>query len=158
MLAQSHHPKDLPQRVRTLEGVELRYRVQGAGPPLLIHNGLISSLFHWYFWVEHFQKTHAVVTWDYPGHGESPDPPSLQAIGIEPFAEQGHAVYEAAGLAGGAVVCGLSMGVQTALEHYARHPADVKALVLLCGTFGRPLNRFSRSPRLRSAVPKPRGA
>ncbi|HEU5054906.1 MAG TPA: alpha/beta hydrolase, partial [Kofleriaceae bacterium] len=43
-------------------------------------------------------------------------------------------------------------GVQVALEHYRRHPADVRALILICGTYGHPLDRVSGSPRLRRAV------
>jgi hypothetical protein len=37
----------------TPDGERLRYRVDGAGPPLLILNGLISSSSHWPFFVEH---------------------------------------------------------------------------------------------------------
>jgi pimeloyl-ACP methyl ester carboxylesterase len=44
------------------------------------------------------------------------------------------------------------MGVQAALEHTRSHPGEVRALVLLCGTYGHPLRRVSRSPWLRRAA------
>jgi pimeloyl-ACP methyl ester carboxylesterase len=49
-------------------------------------------------------------------------------------------------------VAGLSFGVQVALEHYRRHPADVRALVLICGTAGHPLDRVSPSAVVRRGV------
>jgi pimeloyl-ACP methyl ester carboxylesterase len=42
--------------------------------------------------------------------------------------------------------------VQVALEHYRRHPADVRALVLICGTYGHPLDRLSPAPLVRRAL------
>jgi pimeloyl-ACP methyl ester carboxylesterase len=133
------------------DGEELRYSVHGRGAPILIHNGLVSSVGHWRFFVPHFAERHAVVTWDYRGHGGGPAPGDLASCSVGRFASDGHEVLRAAGLAP-AVVAGLSFGVQVALEHYRRHPADVRALVLVCGTYGHPLDRVSRSPRLRRTI------
>ena len=133
------------------DGEPLRYAVRGRGAPILVHNGLVSSVGHWRFFVPHFAERHAVVTWDYRGHGGRPAPRDLASCSVGRFAADGHAVLRAAGLAP-AVVAGLSFGVQVALEHYRRHPDDVRALVLLCGTYGHPLDRVSSSPRVRRAV------
>jgi pimeloyl-ACP methyl ester carboxylesterase len=46
---------------------------------------------------------------------------------------------------------GLSFGVQVALEHYRRHPDQVRALVLICGTAGHPLDRVSPRSGVRRA-------
>ncbi len=133
------------------DGEALGYTVHGQGAPILVHNGLVSSLGHWRFFVPHFAERHAVVTWDYRGHGGRPAPRDLASCSVAGFASDGHAVLRAAGRAP-AVVAGLSFGVQVALEHYRRHPADVRALVLLCGTYGHPLDRVSTSPQLRRAA------
>ena len=133
------------------DGEALRYTVHGGGAPILVHNGLVSSVGHWRFFVPHFAARHAVVTWDYRGHGGGPAPGDLASCSVARFASDGHAVLRAADLAP-AVVVGLSFGVQVALEHYRRHPEDVRALVLICGTYGHPLDRVSSSPRVRRAV------
>jgi pimeloyl-ACP methyl ester carboxylesterase len=72
-------------------------------------------------------------------------------ISIARFADDGHAVLRAAG-AEGAIVCGLSMGVQVALEHARRNPSEPRGLVLICGTAGRPLGRISLAPSLTRQV------
>jgi len=133
------------------DGEPLRYDVKGSGPPILVHNGLVSSVGHWRFFVPHFAAEHAVVTWDYRGHGGAAAPRDVASCSVARFAEDGHAVLDAAGLAP-AVVTGLSFGVQVALEHYRRHPGDVRALVLICGTAGHPLDRVSSSAVVRRGL------
>jgi pimeloyl-ACP methyl ester carboxylesterase len=143
-----------PQRLALVDGVALAYRVDGApaAASMLIYNGLVSTPLHWRPFVAHYRDRYAIVTWDYPGHGASPAPAELASVGIAPFADAGHAVLAASGAPRPSIVCGLSMGVQSTLEHYRRHPGDVRALVLLCGTFGHPLRRLSPSPLLRRAA------
>lgn len=137
-------------------GTRLAWRVDGEGPTMLVYNGLVSSSVHWRFWIEYFRRRYAVLTWDYPGHGESPRPARLDEVGIAAFAEEGHRVLADAAVQAGigrpAIVCGLSMGVQAALEHVRSHPEDARALVLLCGTHGHPLDRLTRSALVREAV------
>ena len=133
------------------DGESLRFAVDGDGPPILVHNGLISSVGHWRYFVPHFAARHAVVTWDYRGHGGAPAPGDPTSCTVARFASDGHAVLRAAGLAP-AVVAGLSFGVQVALEHYRQHPDDVRALVLICGTYGHPLDRVSSSRLVRRTM------
>ncbi|HEU5060479.1 MAG TPA: alpha/beta fold hydrolase, partial [Kofleriaceae bacterium] len=83
----------------TDDGEALRYTVHGRGAPILIHNGLVSSVGHWRFFVPHFAERHAVVTWDYRGHGGGPAPRDLGSCSVARFASDGHAVLRAAGLA-----------------------------------------------------------
>jgi pimeloyl-ACP methyl ester carboxylesterase len=133
------------------DGEPLRYLVRGEGPPLLILNGLVSTHHHWPFFVDHFRQRCEVVFWDYRGHGGGAAPPDPGSVSTEGFADDAHAVIRGAEAAP-VVVCGLSFGVQVALEHYRRHPADVRALVLICGTWGHPLDRVSDAPALRRGL------
>jgi len=143
-----------PERAVASDGETIFYRVHGAhhgGPPMLLYPGLVSSMAHWPFFVEHFAKRMKVVSWDYRGHGGSPLPRDLDTIAIERFADDGATVLAAAG-GGPAVLVGLSFGVQVALEHVRRHPRDLNTLILLCGTDGHPLDRISKAGWLRSAA------
>ncbi len=118
---------------------------------MLIYNGLLSTDLHWREWIAHYRERYTLVTWDYRGHGASPPPRDPSTVRIPQHADDAHALVEELGLAP-AIVCGLSFGVQAALEHWRRHPGDVRALVLLCGTFGHPLARLSSSQVVRRAA------
>jgi pimeloyl-ACP methyl ester carboxylesterase len=143
---------DPPAFTHAADGAVLAYRRRGDGPTMLIHNGLLSTELHWRPWIAHYRRGLTVVTWDYRGHGASPRPRDPRRTSIAGHAADGHAVLSSVGVARPAIVCGLSMGVQTALEHYRLHPEDVRALVLICGIYGHPLRRYSSSPTLRRAT------
>jgi pimeloyl-ACP methyl ester carboxylesterase len=133
---------------RAADGEPLYYRVRGAGTPLLILHGLVSSECHWPFFIDHFRRGYRVISGDYRGHGGAPPPRDPRSVRVEQLAADAHEVL-AATAPGGAVVVGLSFGVQVALELVRAHAADVRALVLICGTAGHPLDRISRDPALR---------
>jgi pimeloyl-ACP methyl ester carboxylesterase len=152
-MASPSRPPPLPDLDRLAcasDGERLRYGVLGTGPPLLLLNGLVSSIQHWAFFIADHQERFSVVAWDYRGHGGAPPPRDPRTLRIEQYADDAQVVLEAAGL-GPAVLVALSFGVQVALEHYRRHPGDVRALVLICGTAGYPLDRLSPAPALRRA-------
>ncbi len=137
---------------RSSDGESLNYDVIGAarGTPIVTAYGLVSSNHHWRFFHDHFAVDHPILTWDYRGHG-SQQTPSDRTVSVAQFADDAHAVWKASGLPP-AIVTGLSFGVQVALEIWRRHPEMVRALVLICGTPGHPLDRISASPRLRRAL------
>jgi len=137
----------------TTDGQALEYRVVGpvGRTPILTVHGLVSSTEHWRAFTPHFATTRPVIGWDYRGHGGQPTPSEHRDLGVAAFASDAHAVVRAAGQ-GPAIVTGLSFGVQVALEVWRRHPEMVRALVLICGTAGHPLDRLSPSPVVRSAA------
>ena len=134
------------------DGEPLAFRVQGpAGKtPMLTAHGLVSSVHHWMFFTPHFSAERPVVSWEYRGHGGRPAPQEME-ISVSQFADDAHAVWQAASIEP-AVVVGLSFGVQVALEIWRRHPECVRALVLICGTPGLPLNRVSSSGLVRRSI------
>jgi pimeloyl-ACP methyl ester carboxylesterase len=113
-------------------------------------HGLVSSTHQWLDFNPYFSQTRQVISWDYRGHGGAPSPRDPSTISVAQFADDAHAVWKATG-AGPVVVTALSFGVQVALELWRRHPDVVKALVLICGTPGHPLDRVSSSSTLRRA-------
>jgi pimeloyl-ACP methyl ester carboxylesterase len=134
------------------DGEPLAFHVQGpAGKtPMLTAHGLVSSVHHWMFFTPHFAAERPIISWEYRGHGGQPAPQDME-ISVSQFADDAHAVWQAAG-AGPSVVVGLSFGVQVALEIWRRHPACVRALVLICGTPGRPLDRVTSNALLRRSA------
>lgn len=137
---------------RSSDGETLTYEIVGRaqGTPILTTHGLVSSNQHWQFFNSHFGVDHPIVAWDYRGHGAQ-QPPMNREVSVAQFADDAHAVWSASELPP-AIVVGLSFGVQVALETWRRHREMVRALVLICGTPGHPLDRVSSSPRLRQAV------
>ena len=137
----------------TSDGEPLAYRVLGpAGrAPLMTVHGLVSSHHHWTFLSDHYAAERQVVSWEYRGHGGQPAPRDHRTASVPQFADDAHAVWVASGV-DRAIVVALSFGVQVALELWRRHPEAVRALVLICGTAGHPLDRVSSSPALRRAT------
>jgi pimeloyl-ACP methyl ester carboxylesterase len=136
------------------DGEPLRYAIHGAGhpgTPVQLHNGLVSSIVHWPFFLAHYAPRRPVITWDYRGHGGAPAPRDPASVTVECFADDAHVVATSA-TSGKKIVAGLSFGVQVALEQFRRHPEDVAALVLICGTFGHPLDRVSTAAAVRGAL------
>ena len=118
---------------------------------MLTVHGLVSSVHHWMFFTPHYAARRPVISWDYRGHGGQRAPRDLATINVEQFADDAGAVWRATGLAP-AITVGLSFGVQVALEIWRRHPGMVRALILICGTPGHPLDRVSSARALRDAA------
>jgi pimeloyl-ACP methyl ester carboxylesterase len=144
------------QLATSSDGEALRYQIDGpaAGEagraPMLTVHGLVSSVHQWQYFTPYFAATRNVVSWEYRGHGGQA-PPRDRRVSVAQFADDAAAVCRAAGQ-GPSIVAGLSFGVQVALEMWRRHPPSVRALILLCGTPGHPLDRISSSPSLRATA------
>jgi pimeloyl-ACP methyl ester carboxylesterase len=114
-------------------------------------HGLVSSTHHWLDFNPYYAAHRQVISWEYRGHGGNPAPRDARSITVAQFADDAHAVWRTT-QSPPTVVVGLSFGVQVALELYRRHPSCVRALVLICGTPGHPLDRVSPSPSLRRNI------
>ena len=133
----------------TVSASSLPYRLFGprGATPLLTLHGLASSTHHWRSFTPYFSRERPVVSWDYRGHAGQPG----GRVDVASCARDAVAVWRATELAP-AVAVGLSFGVQVALELWRQDPSAVRALILICGTAGHPLDRVSSSPRLRRAA------
>ncbi len=140
----------MTRHARTHDGETLAYQIHGTPgrTPVLTLHGLVSSISQWSFFTPHFAAQRPVVSWEYRGHGGQSAPRDPASVSVAQFADDAHAVLRAAELPP-AIACGLSFGVQVALELWRSHRDSVRALVLICGTAGHPLDRLSSSPLVR---------
>ena len=58
------------------QGVRIHYQVQGSGPPLIVHHGILVGLDDWYEfgYVEGLEDDYQLVLIDARGHGASDKP------------------------------------------------------------------------------------
>lgn len=137
---------------RAADGEVLEYRIEGrtGRTPMLTAHGLVSTIHHWMYFNPHYAPERPIVSWDYRGHGGQALSGGRE-VSVAQFADDAHAVWRASRLAP-SIIVGLSFGVQVALEIWRRHPDMVRALVLICGTPGHPLDRLTSSPWVRRAA------
>lgn len=93
-----------------------------------------------------------VVHWNYRGHGRSALPADPNRIAVTDHARDLDAVRHHLGDPP-VVLIGHSFGTQVALEAYRLRPKGVRALVLLCGSFGRVTYTFRGTPVLAEVLP-----
>ncbi len=115
-------------------------------------DGLGCDGFAWKYLLPELRRKSRVLRWHYRGHGKSSMPAESSHIGMDYTCEDLEQVLDIGGLEK-AVVFGHSMGVQVALEFHRRFPERVSGLVLLCGSYGNPLDTFHDGTFLRSAFP-----
>lgn len=141
----------------------IAFAAAGAGPPILFVNGYGVDGSSWRRQVDALSASFNVVTYDHRGVGGSL-PIGGAAITIGDLADDARALVERLGV-GAAVVVGASMGAAVAVELALRHPAVVRALVLVAPAFVpdprlesvlRAWNAFERpadEARIRSMLP-----
>src|SRR5215468_329542 len=115
----------------SVAGLRLAYDTAGAGdPPMIFVHGWCCDRSYFAPQVTHFSATHAVVTVDLRGHGESSAPdPGPGAYDIAALADDVLAVAAAAALPR-PVLVGHSLGALIGLACAARREA-IRALVMV---------------------------
>ncbi|MFY2557858.1 alpha/beta fold hydrolase [Corallococcus terminator] len=135
------------------DGAELYYQVTGDGEPgVVLCDGLGCDGFAWKYLAPYLSRRHRVLRWHYRGHGRSGIPEDRERIGMLYTCDDLQRVMDAAGMER-AVLFGHSMGVQVALEFHRRYASRVQGLVLLCGSYGNPLDTFHDSNVLKKMFP-----
>jgi len=138
--------------VSSADGTSIAYYATQAPPgarTVVLANGLGGPRLAWRALVDYLGDRYRFITWDYRGLYQSGRPPegSPDAYAVSRHVEDLKAILDAEGVERCALV-GWSMGVQVSIEAFHRLPGVAEALVLLSGTFGRPLD---------TAVPIPLG-
>ena len=126
-------------------------------PLLVAVNGLSNDGFQWDGLAPTLRKDHAVLTWDYRGHGCSEDPRDLSSVSIASLADDMEAVMldvNARSLAKTkhVTVIAYSMGCQVALEWCRTHAQFIDGLALVLGTPQRSMDSVLLHPRVADAA------
>jgi pimeloyl-ACP methyl ester carboxylesterase len=130
------------------DSLRLHYVVHGAGPPVLMLHGGVSSFDHnfgQFGWAEALAGAgRQVVGLDFRGHGRSDRPHELARYGMAALVGDALAVLDHLELARVALV-GYSIGSAVALELMRRAPARIERAVLVAagdGLVGHPPHSF----------------
>ncbi|HWZ91534.1 MAG TPA: alpha/beta hydrolase [Polyangiaceae bacterium] len=118
----------------------------------MLCDGLACDGFIWKYLWDELNAELSVAHSHYRGHGRSGLPVDTEQIGVKALADDVDAVRHALGDPP-VVLIGHSIGTQVALEAYRRRPENIRALVLLCGSFGRVTYTFKGSEMLASVLP-----
>ena len=110
-------------------GVELHYREQGSGPPVLLIHGLASDAQAWDPTATRLAAGARVIAYDRRGYGASGEPESYERTTVYEQAEDAAALLRTLE-ATPAVVAGDGFGALVALDLLMRHRALVAAAVL----------------------------
>ncbi len=143
--------------VTARDGTRLFLRTKSAGalegrPTLLFCDGIVCDGFIWkYLW--NAMADYPLAHFHYRGHGRSAKPADPDRIDIAAHAEDAFSVREHLGDPP-CVIFGHSMGCQVALETYHLHPKKVRALILICGTFGNVTKTIRGVPVVDMILPK----
>lgn len=112
------------------DGVQIYYEVHGSGPVILLSHGYSSTSAMWRGQVSAFSKTHALVTWDMRGHGQSDYPEDQSQYSEEHTVADMAAILDAVGTRD-AIIGGLSLGGYMSLAFHLAHPERTSALLII---------------------------
>jgi len=119
--------------ITAADGTRIAYGVSGQGPALVLTNGLTTTTNFWARLWPMWTERYTVVTWDYPGHGESGPANTERGASIEAQPGILTAILDELGIERATHV-GFSVGCQVILELYRQFPQRVSSLVALLGT------------------------
>jgi pimeloyl-ACP methyl ester carboxylesterase len=149
------------------DGTRLFYGIRGSGAGLVLLDGIGCDGWAWNHIQPHLAQRHRVMHVHYRGHGRSGpliDPAAndivtlsddvLRVLDATAMAGTAPALPGGAAMDSPAVVLAHSMGTQVALELYRRAPERVRALVLICGSYGRITHTFHGNDLLHRVLPK----
>jgi len=121
-------------------------------PTALLCDGLVcDGYIYRYLWDE-LAELLAVAHFHYRGHGRSGLPVDREQVDVQALASDATAVREHLGDPD-VVLIGHSLGTQVCLEAYRQRPERVRAIVLLCGSFGRVTHTFKGTDVLSTVLP-----
>lgn len=131
---------------RTQDGTRLAYELFGVrgGPLAVLCDGICCDGFAWRYLRDELAQRFRVLHVHHRGHGRSGLPRDPRAVTLAHLCEDHRELMAHLGLTSG-LWLGHSMGVQLVLEMAFRHPRLVRAGVLICGAYQRPLETFKNT-------------
>jgi 3-oxoadipate enol-lactonase len=113
-----------------INGIEINYRDNGEGPPLLLIHGFTGNLRNWMLQAPTLTRGFRMVSFDQRGHGHSEKPTRPEDYSLELMAEDAYGLLQHLGI-DGCYLIGHSMGGMAAQHLALAHPERVRALVLV---------------------------
>jgi pimeloyl-ACP methyl ester carboxylesterase len=142
-----------PHHATSADGTWIYWESAGAGAPaVVLCDGIGCAGYIWRHLAPDLARNRRVIHWNYRGHGQSGHPHDPERVTLVDAVDDLAAVLADAGEQQ-VILAGHSMGVQVVLEAYRRIPERVAAMILVCGSPGRPLDSFHDSPALGSVFP-----
>lgn len=126
--------------------------VPSGAPTALLCDGLVCDGYIYRYLWDDLADQLPVAHFHYRGHGRSGLPVDHEQVGVPAHASDLNAVREHLGDPE-VILVGHSLGTQVCLEAYRARPERVKALILLCGSFGRITHTFKGSDVLSTVLP-----
>src|SRR6201997_1530931 len=111
------------------DGVGIYYESHGQGPAILLSHGYSATCRMWDGQIAALRDRFRVIVWDMRGHGQSDVPADPSAYSEAATVGDMAALLQACEVES-AVIAGLSLGGYMSLAFHARHPAQVRALML----------------------------
>ncbi len=139
----------------SFDGTRLYVR-QRRGPTdnlAILCDGIACDGFIWKYLWEDLSEHMSVAHWNYRGHGRSEGPKNEDNIELTDFAKDLDEIRNSLGDRD-VILFGHSMGCQVVLEAYRLRPEKIKAIVLICGSYGRITHTFRNSDALAKLLPK----
>jgi pimeloyl-ACP methyl ester carboxylesterase len=135
-------------RFTKIDGLDIHYRDEGQGPPLVLIHGSSSSLHTWDGWVAKLSTHRRIVRLDLPGYGLTGPAPDKDYTSLR-YARVVVGLLDQLGVAQ-ADVAGNSLGGRVALTLALEHPSRVRRLVLVdaAGLSGQRLPKIFRLARV----------
>lgn len=129
------------ETIASCDGVSIAvHDTGGSGPPLVFANGLGGPFLSWRHQVEYLRDRYRIVSWDYRGlHGSSRPSGEPPRLSMDAHVDDLERVLDEMGIDRAGLI-GWSMGAQVILALFERRPEVVRNLVLVNGTYGRPLD------------------
>ena len=119
----------------------------------ILSDGVLCDGFIWKYLWGALAPVVPIVHWHYRGHGRSGAPVNPENVRVEALADDLDHVRRHIGDPP-CVLFGHSLGCQVALEAYRQRPEKVRALVLVCGSFGNVTSTFHGGPVLDLILPQ----
>jgi pimeloyl-ACP methyl ester carboxylesterase len=134
------------------DGLRLGCQSIGAGPPVVLANGLGGTFGAWRHLYNHLSARHRVVSWDYRGFFSSEMPPAPADVSMARHVDDLEDLLAFLRVER-AVIIGWSMGTQLAFELYRRRPELIAGLGIVNGTAGRPFDTVRGALLMRHVIP-----
>ena len=127
--------------ITSYDGTRLFSESAGEGFPIILCDGVGCDGFIWRYIWEKFTQHFKVIHFNYRSHGLSEEARIPNALKVSDYRCDLAAVMDAYEI-DKALILGHSMGVQVILDYALQYPERIAGLVLICGSYGRPLDTF----------------